>query len=467
MEERELLPLIPKVDKILAHPEIQKASKEIPHPLLISQVRQLLSELRDQIREGSITERKSLELQEVVSRVLKRLSETREPNLKKVVNATGVVVHTNLGRSPLPRKVMEALMEIACGYSNLEYNLNEGKRGNRFRHVEDLLRELTGAEAGTVVNNNAAAVLLALDTVAKGKEVVVSRGELIEIGGSFRIPEVMKRSGARLVEVGTTNKTKLRDYEEAIGPETGLLLKVHTSNYKIVGFTESVPGNELVSLGRKYSIPVMEDLGSGCFVDLSQYGYEKEPTVQEVISQGMDIVTFSGDKLLGGPQAGIILGKREYIDRIRKNQLARAVRIDKLTLFCLEATLRIYLDPARAKKEIPTLRMVLSPYEELKGKAKKILKRIGRLNSPNFEISLLDGVSKVGGGALPGLNLRTAMIGLVPKRLNANELEKFLRGFHPPVITRIERDMVVMDVRTILDEDERFVIEAIKAASAL
>ncbi|MFN3534916.1 MAG: L-seryl-tRNA(Sec) selenium transferase, partial [Desulfatiglandales bacterium] len=344
MESGELFRLIPKVDRLLNTPEVLEAMGHLPKRLAMAQITAVLEEIRQGIRAGEIVDPSELELPLVVERVLKGLKEVTKPSLRKVVNATGVVVHTNLGRSPLPRKVMEDLIEIASGYSNLEYNLREGRRGNRFTHVEDILKELTGAEAATVVNNNAAAVLLSLDTVAKGKEVIVSRGELIEIGGSFRIPEVMKRSGARLVEVGTTNKTKLQDYESAITPETALLLKVHTSNYKIIGFTQSVSNKDLVSLGKRYSIPVMEDLGSGCFIDLSQYGYEKEPTVQEVVSQGVDIITFSGDKLLGGPQAGIILGKRDLVERIRKNQLARAVRIDKLTLCTLESTLRLYLD---------------------------------------------------------------------------------------------------------------------------
>lgn len=458
----ELYPFIPKVDRILEDPKLGSALRELPQKVVTNQIRKTLEELREAIKEGRIKDKEELAPSKVVEEVLRGLRSTARPNLRKVINATGVVIHTNLGRSPLPRKVMEELIEIACGYSNLEYNLKEGRRGNRFTHVEDLLRELTGAEAGTVVNNNAAAVLLSLDTIAKGKEVIVSRGELIEIGGSFRIPEVMKRSGARLVEVGTTNKTRLMDYEEAITSETGLILKVHTSNYKIIGFTQSVSGQELVDLGRRFSIPVMEDLGSGCFVDFSKYGYEKEPTVQEVIAQGVDVVTFSGDKLLGGPQAGIILGKREYVDKIRKNQLARALRIDKLTLYCLESILRTYLDLERAIKEIPTLSMLFTPYPTLRKKAMAIRKRVGKLYTDKFRIQVLDGISKVGGGALPALNLKTALIGLVPNKMKANEIEGFLRNYDPPIISRIERDMVVMDVRTILDQDMEFVVSAIQ-----
>jgi len=459
MEHTEKLRHIPKVDRLLEEPEIKEMLKSLPRRHVVLRIQAQLEELRKGILEGK-TKEVSYDL--LKDRILIELKKAKKPRLVPVINATGVVVHTNLGRSPLPQRLIEDLFDIACGYSNLEYDLSLGKRGNRFTHVEGILKELTGAEAATVVNNNAAAVLLALDTIAKGKEVIVSRGELIEIGGSFRIPEVMKRSGAKLVEVGTTNKTKLSDYEQAITSETGLLLKVHTSNYKIIGFTQSVEGEKLVELGRRYSIPVMEDLGSGCFVDFSQFGYEKEPTVQEVVAQGVDIVTFSGDKLLGGPQAGIIVGKREFVEKIRKNQLARALRIDKLTLFSLEWILRLYLDQQKALETIPTLQMITAPYENLLKKAKLMLKKIGIKDSPNFSISLKEGSSKVGGGALPALNLKTALISIAPKRLKIQDMEEFFRNYDPPIIVRVEKDSIVMDVRTILEKDQDKVVEAIK-----
>jgi len=459
MEPTEQLRRIPKVDRLLEEPEVKELLKSLPRKQVVSRIQVQLEELRKGILEGKVSD---FSYDSVKGKILLDLERAKRPRLVPVINATGVVVHTNLGRSPLPRTLVEELMDIACGYSNLEYDLSEGKRGNRFTHVEGILKELTGAEAATVVNNNAAAVLLSLDTIAKGKEVIVSRGELIEIGGSFRIPEVMKRSGAKLVEVGTTNKTKLSDYEQAITSDTGLLLKVHTSNYKIIGFTQSVEGESLVELGRRYGIPVMEDLGSGCFVDLSQFGYEKEPTVQEVVAEGVDIVTFSGDKLLGGPQAGIIVGKKELVERIRKNQLARALRIDKLTLFSLEWILRIYLDQEKALKTIPTLQMITATYEVLIRKAKAILKKVGKQDSASLSISIREGSSKVGGGALPALNLKTALICITPKKLKVQEMEEFFRNYDPPIIVRVERDSILMDVRTILAKDEKHVVEAIK-----
>jgi L-seryl-tRNA(Ser) seleniumtransferase len=333
--------------------------------------------------------------------------------------------------------------------------------------VEGILKELTGAEAGTVVNNNAAAVLVALDTLGRGREVVVSRGQLVEIGGSFRIPEVMKRSGARMVEVGTTNKTHLRDYEEVIGPDTALLLRVHKSNYHLIGFTEDVDTIEMVTLAHRNNLPVMEDLGSGCFVNFSKYGLVKEPTVQEVLAQGVDLVTFSGDKLLGGPQAGIILGRKSLVEAIKKNQLSRALRIDKLTLLALQETLRIYRDESAAVKEIPTLQMILAPYDQLKIKARRLRRMIGKLDSPNFGLQVSEGTSKVGGGALPLLVIPTCLIALLPGRWSANTIEQRLRDFDPPIIARVEKDQVLLDVRTIQDDELKLVVQAIRDFSLL
>jgi L-seryl-tRNA(Ser) seleniumtransferase len=328
--------------------------------------------------------------------------------------------------------------------------------------VEGLLKELTGAEAGTVVNNNAAAVLVALDTLARGREVVISRGQLVEIGGSFRIPEVMKRSGAKMVEVGTTNKTHLRDYEEVIGPDTALLLKVHKSNYHLIGFAEDVDTVDLVTLAHRHTLTVMEDLGSGCLVDFSKYGLVKEPTVQDVLGQGVDLVTFSGDKLLGGPQAGIILGRKPLVEAIRKNQLSRALRIDKLTLLALEETLRVYRDESAAVKEIPTLQMILAPYDQLKAKARRLRRMIGKLDSPNFSLQLADGTSKVGGGALPLLVIPTCLLALVPGRLSAHKIEQKLRDYDPPIISRVEKDQVLLDVRTVQDSELKTLAGAIR-----
>ncbi len=440
---------IPSVDVLLAHPGVENALALQPRGIVIRAIHEVLDAVRGAIQKNGSIIPSELETETLVQKVLIRIQRLSMPSLKNVVNATGVVVHTNLGRSLLADRVLAKFHSLAGGYSNLEYSLEQGRRGSRYTHVEYLLKELTGAEAGMVVNNNAAAVLLSLETLAKGKEVVVSRGQLVEIGGAFRIPDVMKKSGATMVEVGTTNKTHLRDYEAAIGPDTALLLKVHTSNFQIVGFTEEVPVSELVKLGRKHGIPVMEDLGSGCLLDFSGYGMIREPTVQETVEQGTGIVTFSGDKLLGGPQAGIILGKKNLVEAIRKNQLNRALRIDKLTLLALEETLRMYRDPIAAVHEIPTLRMICRPYESLVRSADELYALVNEIDTKNFSIDLTDGHSKVGGGALPLQKLKTRLLTLIPAGLSAQRLEKSLRDNDPPIIGRVENDRLILDVRTI------------------
>jgi L-seryl-tRNA(Ser) seleniumtransferase len=463
-EKRDLFQRIPSVDRLLNSPVVEELLLKYPRRIVLKAVHQVLEEIRSAIKSGDgFGEPSVISLEDISRRVCEQAAFLDQPSLKPVINATGIVVHTNLGRSILAERVLARFKPVAGGYSNLEYDLQKGERGSRYSHVEGILKEITGAEAGTVVNNNAAAVLVALDTLAKDREVVVSRGQLVEIGGSFRIPEVMKRSGARMVEVGTTNKTHLRDYEDAIGPDTALLLKVHKSNYHLIGFTEDVDTVELVALAHKHNIAVMEDLGSGCFVDFSKYGLVKEPTVQEVLTQGVDLVTFSGDKLLGGPQAGIILGKKPLVEAIRKNQLSRALRIDKLTLLALEETLRSYRDEQAALKEIPTLQMILAPYEQLKSKARRLRRMIGNLNSGNFSLQLADATSKVGGGALPLLVIPTCVITLVPGRFSANTIEQKLRGGDPPIISRVEKDQVLLDVRTIQEAELKTVARAIKA----
>ena len=374
-------------------------------------------------------------------------------NLKHVINATGVVVHTNLGRSLLPESVARHVAEITSRYSNLEFDLEKGARGSRYTCVEDILCEISGAEAAMVVNNNAGAVFLSLETLARGKEVVVSRGELVEIGGSFRIPDVMARSGARLVEVGTTNRTHLADYEGAIRDDTALLLKVHTSNYAIVGFTSSVPLKDMVALGAKYHLPVMKDLGSGNFVDFSKYGLIKEPTVQETVAAGADVITFSGDKMLGGPQAGIIVGKEDAVDRIKKNPINRALRIDKMTLAALEATLHLYRDEAEAVSAIPTLCMLTMPAKVIAAKARRLRDRLKRLGNNRLKVLLINSSSRVGGGSLPLQELPTKCVGIKIDGLSANRIERMMRQATPPVIGRIEDELVVMDMRTVQDEE--------------
>ena len=463
----EMFRMIPAVDRLLEEADLKDASKAYPRNLILRAINKVLDELRTGIESGDIHDPSILGIESVSRLVKNRLELLARSSLRQVINATGVVIHTNLGRSILAERVIRMFGPLAGGYSNLEYDLEQGKRGSRYTHVEGILKELTSAEAAMVVNNNAAAVLIALETLAKDREVIISRGELVEIGGSFRVPDVMKKSGARMVEVGTTNKTHLEDYEEAIGPDTALLLKVHKSNFQIIGFAEEVNTSQLSGLGKKNGLPVMEDLGSGCLIDLSNYGLGKETTVQEVLADGADLVTFSGDKLLGGPQAGIILGRRDLIEEIRKNQLNRALRIDKLTLLALEETLKTYRDERTALKEIPTLRMICEPYAGLKAKAGRLIRMTGRPASINFKLDLADGISKVGGGALPLMDLRTRLLCLIPVKMSARYIDEWLRAFDPPIITRVEQDKVFLDVRTIQDEELKIVAGAIKDLASM
>jgi L-seryl-tRNA(Ser) seleniumtransferase len=457
--------MIPAVDRLLENLMKNDKTPSYPRGLILTAINEILDEIRLKIEGDSVKDLTELGIDSISGRIVKRLEAMARPSLRHVINATGIVIHTNLGRSVLPGRVLERITSIGGGYSNLEYDLEEGKRGSRHSHVEGILKELTGAEAAMVVNNNAAAVLIALETLARGSEVVVSRGELVEIGGSFRIPDVMKKSGARMVEVGTTNKTHLKDYEEAIGPDTVLLLKVHRSNFHIIGFTEEVETSQLAELGRRHNLPLMEDLGSGCMVDLSEYGLAKETTVREALDQGADIVTFSGDKLLGGPQAGIIIGRKDLIDTIKKNQLARALRIDKLTLAALEETIKIYRDEKTAIKEIPTLRMISQDYDSLKRKAGRLARMIGKLDKKVFSVDQINGVSKVGGGALPLMELPTRLLRLIPAGKSARFIDEWLKSRETPIIIRVEKDSILMDVRTISDDELKTVARTIKELS--
>jgi len=396
----------------------------------------------------------------VVTGVKDLVRQAESLNLRETVNATGIVIHTNLGRSLLAETAIEHLSAVSRRYSNLEFDLDKGRRGSRYANVEDLICEISGAESAMAVNNCAGAVLLALETMAAGKKVIISRGELVEIGGSFRIPDVMVKSGGILCEVGTTNRTHLRDYENAVDDQTALLLKVHKSNYSVIGFSAEVSLKDLVALGQKHQVPVMEDLGSGTFIDFSRYGLLKEPTVQESVSAGVDIITFSGDKLLGGPQAGLVVGKKTCIDRIKKNPITRALRIDKLTLAALESTLRLYRDEEKAVQAIPTLRMMLQPIatlEEKAGRLKKMLESAGR---SRLTVASLDLVSRPGGGSLPLLELPSKGLGIAVDGLSANAIEKSLRLSSPPIIGRIEDDMYVVDMRTLQDDE----LEIIRSA---
>lgn len=445
---------IPSVDLILDSPEIHTVLTKYSRSLVLKAIHQVLNGIRDKIEKANKDdELPYLGLNNVIDHVIRKVSILSQPSLKKLINATGIIIHTNLGRSLLSNKVIKRLKDLAGSYSNLEYDINTGKRGSRYVHAEDILKELTGAEAAMVVNNNAAAVLLALDTIAKGKDAIISRGQLVEIGGSFRIPDVMKRGRVQMVEVGTTNKTTIKDYEAAINQDTALLLKVHKSNFQIVGFTEEPGLIELVALGKKHKVCVMEDLGSGCFVDFSEFGIRKEPTVQDSVSKGADIVTFSGDKMLGGPQCGIILGKKDIISEIKTNPLNRALRIDKLTLLALQETLYLYRDKEVAFNNIPTLRMICQTYQSLCLKAEKLMSLIGKLECDNFSIELSDGFSQIGGGAMPLENLTSRLLCITPGRLSASSIVKSLRLFNPPIIARLEKNRVVMDIRTIQESE--------------
>lgn len=443
---RGLLQSIPKVDEFLGW--LNDKGVEIDTPVK-AMVRETLEECRAGILAGTLTSKSHLAPRLLLESFAAKLSRHAAPNFVSVINATGVVIHTNLGRSVLPAEAMARISAVGSGYSNLEFDLATGKRGSRYSLVEQLLCELTGAEAALVVNNNAAAVLLALDTLAKGREAIVSRGQLVEIGGSFRIPEVMARSGARLVEVGATNRTHLRDYQAAIGEETALLLKVHTSNYRIIGFASEVALPDLVELGRHHNLPVMEDLGSGCLLDLSRYGLPKEPTVREVVAAGPDVVTFSGDKLLGGPQAGIIVGRRAVIEMIKKNPLNRALRIDKFTLAGLEAVLRLYRDEHQALRRIPTLAMLTMSSGEIGAKARRLVRRLKKVLDGHCGVASVPTVSRVGGGALPEYDLPTVAVALAPASFSVTELEERLRRGGEPVIGRIENDLLLLDMRTV------------------
>ncbi len=458
---------LPSVDYLLESSVIRGFLLTTPRALVLRAIHYVLDELRQKInRVQREDELPDLALPAVVDQINKQITILSQPSLKQVINATGVIVHTNLGRSLLAKKVITPFNTVAGCYSNLEYDLKTGKRGSRYVHVEDILIELTGAESAIVVNNNAAAVLIALDTIAKDKEVIISRGQLVEIGGSFRIPEVMRKSGARMFEIGTTNKTTIDDYEAAIVSNTALLLKVHTSNFQTVGFTEEVPLNALVALGKKYNLPVMEDLGSGCFIDFSLYGLTKEPTVQDSVAKGADIITFSGDKMLGGPQCGIILGKEKIISAIKENQLARALRVDKLTLFALQETLSLYRDEKKAIQQIPTLRMICQSYQSVCRRAKKLLNMIGRVDNTNISLRLCDGFSRVGGGAMPLEEIRSRLLCISPGRLSAPYIVNLLHSYNPPIIARLEKDQVLLDIRTIQEKEVKIVAEAIKLLSA-
>lgn len=462
MNKKNILSNLPSVDELLNNDKIVSLIKEIPRIVVVNNIRTCLQNYRNYIlkmEENSLINF-HVDINVFVDEIVLKSKSFIEMNLKEVINGTGVVLHTNLGRSLLSDEIKEQVWAVASGYSNLELNLQTGKRGSRYSHVVDIIKFLTGAEDALVVNNNAAAVLLVLGSMAKNKEVIVSRGQLVEIGGSFRVPDVMEQSGAKLVDVGTTNKTHLWDYEQAIGEDTAALLKVHTSNYKILGFTEEVDLKDLVALGKRNNIPVIEDLGSGVLVNLKKYGLTYEPTVQESVALGVDIVTFSGDKLLGGPQAGIIVGNKKWIDKMKKNPLTRAFRVDKLTMAALEATLKLYLKEDEMTKKVPTLKMLTEAKESI-GKRADELYAILKENNVDFSIEIKDDYSQVGGGSLPLEKLPTKVIAIKHDNLSVSKLEESLRGYTIPIITRIQEEQVIIDLRTVREKDYHIINKAL------
>lgn len=451
----ETLRALPAVEAVLTDERLAGVLTTLPRRLAKLAVRNYLAEVRAALAAGQDTD---FDCNELVA----RLKRQARPSLRRAINAQGVVLHTGLGRAALSRAAQAALQEVTANFCSLAINLESGRRGERYRHVEALLGELTGAEAAMVVNNNAAATMLILNTLAAGREAVISRGQLVEIGGAFRMPDIMARSGVRMVEVGTTNRTHLKDYRAAITPETGLLIRVHMSNYKIVGFTKEVPIDELVTLGREFKLPVVDDLGSGALVDLSRYGLPKEPMVQESVAAGADAVCFSGDKLLGGPQCGIIVGKREYVERMKKNPLTRALRCGKLTYAALEATLRLFLDEERLPQEHAVLGLLLRTVPAMQRAGRKLLAAVKDLKE-QAEFRLREGSAEIGSGSLAAEQLPGRVVTVRPLGISAEELARRLRQFDPPVISRIEHDAVVLDLRTILDDEIAVVARALRA----
>lgn len=461
MDKNQLYRRIPKVDVLLEEDGIRKLEERYGRSCVKRVVQDELERVRILIGE-SVDEAYVLkaveQLQDSISKSLELLY---TPNIRSVINGTGTILHTNLGRAPLNREHAEKLAVIATQYSNLEYDLQRGERGERNAHFESLLCRLTGAEAALVVNNNAAAVLLCLSTLAKSGEVIVSRGELVEIGGKFRIPDVMEQSGAVLVEVGTTNKTHLSDYEEAITEETKAILKVHTSNYQIVGFTESVAVQELKAIAKEHEIPIIEDLGSGALVDLSKYGISHEPMVQEAICGGADVVCFSGDKLLGGPQAGIIVGRKCYINKMKKDPLTRALRVDKFTTAALEMTLEEYLSEERAMQRIPVLKMISEMPDTVKQRAQKLKSQLEQHKLP-AQIVLEACESQIGGGALPLEKISSTAVAIRSEICSASEMEKRMRALPTPIIGRMINGIWAMDMRTIEEEQIPYIVGSIQ-----
>ncbi|KAB2954139.1 L-seryl-tRNA(Sec) selenium transferase [Heliorestis acidaminivorans] len=456
---------LPAVHQVLGRIGADKLLQDIDHSQAVKIIQGYLEKVRSDLIEGKVNNQdKEQWLNDICSDLKNILLQRKERQFRRVINGTGVILHTNLGRAPLAEEALSAIVEVAQGYSNLEFDITSGKRGKRYDHVRTLLRELTGAEDALVVNNNAAAILLVLSSLAKNREVIISRGELVEIGGSFRVPDVMAQSGAIMIEVGTTNKTKLRDYQEAVTEATALLLKVHPSNYKVIGFTESVERSELVKWSHSQGIPVVEDLGSGVFFNQSGQGdFFGEPTVQKVVASNVDVVTFSGDKLLGGPQAGIIVGRKKLIDKIAQHPLTRALRVDKLTLAALEATLKLYAEPEKAKKGIPTLYSIYRSLDELEKRAQAVAKIVRDFDA-TWKIEVEAGNSQIGGGSLPELALPSRILRITSDHKSTYQLSETLRALKVPIIGRLHDKAFCIDMRTIGETEEKELCKMLQLA---
>jgi L-seryl-tRNA(Ser) seleniumtransferase len=453
-----LLRQIPSVDELLGRDALRRLEDRLGHRLVVDATRKVLQRLRGRISNGTLA---NVSVEMLEKEIIEATQTSAEPWLRRVINATGVILHTNLGRAPLAPEAVRHLADVATRYSNLEYDLGRGERGKRDIHTDRLFAQLLGAEMTLVVNNNAAAVFLALNTLAAEGEVIVSRGELVEIGGSFRVPEICAKSGAILHEVGTTNRTRIGDYAAAIQERTSALLRVHPSNFRVIGFTERPSLEDLVDLARKHNLPLIEDLGSGCLVDFAPTGIRGEPPVSESIKAGVDVVTFSGDKLLGGPQAGILTGKKQWLEKIRKNPLFRALRVDKLTIAALEATVALYL--RGDLKAIPSFKMILMPVEEIGGRATRLAERIDGRGGIRAEVR--EGESKIGGGSTPGQSLPTRVLAVTRAGQSAQQLEAALRRNSPPILVRIENDQALVDLRTVFEEQDEEIARAFEQLS--
>ncbi len=455
---------LPAVNEILQSSKVSELLDSYPREIVLETVRSVLDRIRGELRnnEGLRKGFSREQLKELIAQeTAEMIGRIAGLNIKKVINGTGVILHTNLGRSLLSTAACQAVFLAASSYINLEFDLDTGRRGSRHAAVQDILSRLTGAESFLVVNNNAAAVLLALNTLARDREVIVSRGQLVEIGGSFRIPEIMKQGGCTLVEVGTTNKTYVEDYREAITGRTALILHVHTSNYHIIGFARQASASELVKLGQEFNLPVMSDLGSGVLADFGSFNLPAEPTVQQALGAGASVVTFSGDKMLGGPQAGIIAGKKEIIEEMKRNHLARALRIDKLTLAALEATLRSYLNPEQVLEDIPTLRMITGNVEDIRHRAEDLACSLRAAVRKEAEVTVRSSVSRVGGGAMPAAELPSFAVAVKPSKLSMERFSQLLRYHEPAVLGRVQEDLFFLDLRTIQKGEEEMILDAV------